>query len=426
MDYAVRAQGISKSFGKHSRDEDSTLFNNFLALDNITLDIVRGSFVGIIGPNGCGKSTFLRVIAGILKPSKGKIEITGRVASLISLGSGFHPELSGYDNIYLIGRILGFSTAEIKSNYQAIVDFSELESCIHQPVRSYSNGMFLRLAFSIYTQLDFDIYLFDEVLSVGDFDFTLKCKKRIEELLQHRKTIILASHNLSDLNSCTHFIELNGGKLMSMDKNSSILDKYINRVLESQGSINYTKSFLVTSFQDFNIQSQTLDLISIEVNQGCESKSDFMTSKSTFISFELINKNADVLDVILYLKDLSGEIVFISSDMFFKEPREQQLQGKYSFCCTIPADLLAPIDYILSAVIVKNTFVLNGRNSLQIIKNIDDQPLYGLVADLKDFARIRMKFSFVGFRDLQTLSLPTGKVLPNLKWNIELKDEDYE
>jgi ABC-type polysaccharide/polyol phosphate transport system ATPase subunit len=425
MDFAIRAQSISKSFGISSNLESSTLFDNFLALDNITLDIEKGSFVGIIGPNGCGKSTFLRIIAGILKPSKGKIEISGHVASLISLGSGFHPELSGYDNIYLIGQILGFSKAEIKSKYQAILNFSELESCIQQPVKSYSNGMFLRLAFSIYTQLDFDIYLFDEVLSVGDFDFTLKCKKRIEELIQQKKTIILASHNLSDLNSCTHFIELNSGKLMSMDKNASILDKYINRVLESQGSINYTKRFLITSFQDFNIQSKIIDLMSIEVNQGLESKSDFMTNKSTFISFELNNKSSDVLDVILYLKDLAGEIVFISSDMFFKEPRDLQYEGKYTYCCTIPADLLAPIDYTLSAVIVKNTFVLNGKNSLEILKNIDNQSLYGLVADLKDFARIKMKFSFVGFKDMQALSLPTGKVLPNLKWKIE-SIEDYE
>src|SRR5690606_19206903 len=132
----------------------------------------KGENVGIIGPNGSGKSTLLKILAGVTKPTSGTVDINGRIASILDIGAGFHPELSGKENVFLNGQILGFAKSEIAPKYKEIVEFSGIGKYIDEPVKNYSNGMYLRLAFSIMVHLDFDIYLFDEVMSVGDAEFT--------------------------------------------------------------------------------------------------------------------------------------------------------------------------------------------------------------------------------------------------------------
>lgn len=421
MSLAIEVKNVSKEFGLLIKKSKSSISQNHLALNGISFQIEKGSFVGIIGPNGCGKSTLLRLIAGILQPSSGEISISGRLASLISLGSGFHQDFTGIENVFQIGRLLGFSKHEVNSRINDIIDFSELGDFINEKVRSYSNGMFLRLAFSIYTHLEFDIYLFDEVLSVGDYDFSLKCKRRIDELIQGKKTIVIASHNLNDLNHCNQFIELSNGLLINTGMNSSILRNYINGVLDKKGLSNYTSEFKLLDFTQFKIKLDIIQIISISVYQSKEKKLQFSTNESTHICFELLKLTPDVIDLILYLTDLAGEVVFVSSDLFFSEPKKSQTPGKYTYTCIIPPNLLAPIDYSISAVIVKNTFLFNDPFGDDILNNVDEQDVYGLVADLKDFARIKMKFSFVGFKNLEALSLPVGKVLPSLEWKIEKK-----
>ena len=154
--------------------------DTFTALDDISFEIKKGETVGIIGPNGSGKSTILKLIAGVMSPNSGKVSVSGSISPLIELGAGFHPELTGIENIYLNGAILGLKRKEIKNNLQSIIDFSELQEFINQPVKHYSSGMYMRLAFAVAIHVHPEILIVDEILAVGDQAFQEKCFKRME------------------------------------------------------------------------------------------------------------------------------------------------------------------------------------------------------------------------------------------------------
>lgn len=163
-------------------------------LRNLTFTIKKGEFVGIMGRNGVGKSTFLKILSNIYRPNSGTFETFGKVVPLLELGAGFAADLSGYENIFLNASILGFTKAEIESKLQSIIEFSELNEHIHRPVKNYSSGMLVRLAFSIASHVEADILLFDEILAVGDIGFQKKCLEKIEFLSKQNKTIILVTH----------------------------------------------------------------------------------------------------------------------------------------------------------------------------------------------------------------------------------------
>ncbi len=171
-------------------------FEPFWALRNISLTVSPGEIFGIVGPNGSGKSTLLKAITRVLEPTEGVVETRGRIAPLIELGAGFNSELTGRENIYLNGSILGFSRKEMESKFDSIVEFSGLSGFIDTPVRNYSSGMVVRLGFAIATDIDPDILIMDEIFSVGDAEFGRKSLKRVEELLESDATVLIASHNL--------------------------------------------------------------------------------------------------------------------------------------------------------------------------------------------------------------------------------------
>ena len=173
---------------------------SFTALENIDLEIVSGETVGIIGKNGAGKSTILGLLAKVLKPTSGQISVKGRVAPLLELGAGFHPELSGRQNIFLNGVLLGMLKREVEEKVDEIISFSELEDFIDQPIRTYSSGMLARLGFSVAIHCNPDIMLVDEVLAVGDQDFQKKCMEKMHFFKQLGKTKVLVSHNIEELN----------------------------------------------------------------------------------------------------------------------------------------------------------------------------------------------------------------------------------
>jgi ABC-type polysaccharide/polyol phosphate transport system ATPase subunit len=184
----------------------------FHALKNISLNIASGETVGIIGKNGSGKSTLLKLITGILSPTAGSIETKGKIAALLELGAGFNPELSGYENIYLNGAIMGYSRSEIDSKVQSILDFADIGEFADQPVRKYSSGMFVRLAFSVAINTDPDILIVDEALSVGDLKFQQKCYRAIKNFITNKKTVLFVGHDLSAMTAfCTRCIWLDGG-----------------------------------------------------------------------------------------------------------------------------------------------------------------------------------------------------------------------
>lgn len=200
----------------------------FTALSNISFRIYQGETVGIIGKNGAGKSTLLKLIAGVTKPTKGAIEINQKVAPLIEIGAGFHPELSGYENIFLNAAILGLHKKEIEPKVTSIIDFSELKDFIHTPVKRYSSGMYMRLGFSVAIHAEAPILLIDEVLSVGDFYFQKKCLKYLEDVKRSKdKTIIFVSHNENAVRDfCDRAILLDKGHLVEDGSTAEVLKNY--------------------------------------------------------------------------------------------------------------------------------------------------------------------------------------------------------
>ena len=188
----------------------------FIALNNISFEISPGETVGIIGPNGSGKSTILKLIAGVMSPTSGNVSVHGRVSPLIELGAGFHFELSGRENVYLNGAILGLSQKEIDQNFKSIVDFADLWEYIDQPVKRYSSGMYMRLAFAIAVHVHPQILLVDEILAVGDPEFQQKCFDRMNQFKKEGVTIVFVSHDLNLVHKfCDRVIELNHSRMIN-------------------------------------------------------------------------------------------------------------------------------------------------------------------------------------------------------------------
>ena len=206
--------------------------DEFWALDQVALEVRRGECLGLIGPNGAGKSTLLKVISGIIPPDRGRLELRGRVGSLIELGAGFHPLLSGRENIYINGALLGLSGAEIDAKLDAIVAFAELEDALDTPVKFYSSGMYVRLGFAVAAHLRPEILLMDEVLAVGDVAFQAKCFNQLGRSREQGATVILVSHNLHQVASfCERVAYLRGGALQGIGEPKEIIMTYLQDVM---------------------------------------------------------------------------------------------------------------------------------------------------------------------------------------------------
>lgn len=225
MSTSVIVDGVSKRFKMTSQRtikqvavdavrRRSTSYS-FTALDEVSFTLEQGESIGLMGLNGSGKSTLLKLISGVMAPDEGSVWTRGRIAGLIEVGAGLHPDLSGRENIYLNGAILGMSEAEIDSKFDSILDFSEMEKFLDSEVRHYSSGQFMRLAFAVAVHTDCDIFLIDEVLAVGDQPFRKKCMKRILELKDEGRTMIFVSHNAKQvLRVCSRGLLLEGGRVV--------------------------------------------------------------------------------------------------------------------------------------------------------------------------------------------------------------------
>jgi lipopolysaccharide transport system ATP-binding protein len=205
------------------------------ALEDISFVVPRGTTLGLIGHNGSGKTTLLKLISGIYRADTGSITISGRLSTLLGLGLGFHMELSGRDNVYINGLILGLSRKQIRERFDAIVDFAEIPDFIDAPVRTYSSGMFMRLAFSIAVNVDPDVLLLDEVLAVGDVEFQKKCKRRMDEFRTQGKTIVIVTHDMQTAESwCDRVLLLEHGRLKADGKPSEVVAQYLHRTAALQ------------------------------------------------------------------------------------------------------------------------------------------------------------------------------------------------
>jgi len=205
------------------------------ALDNVSFKVEKATTFGVIGENGSGKSTLLKVVTGIAKPTSGRVVVNGKVSALIELGAGFHPEITGRENIYINGIMLGLSKKEINDKYEGIVKFAELENFIDAPVKTYSSGMYMRLGFSIAINVNPDVLLVDEVLAVGDASFVPKCLDRIQDFSRRKKTILFVSHDLGTVEKiCDQVAWLKKGRIQTIGEPRRVIDAYLQDVAEKQ------------------------------------------------------------------------------------------------------------------------------------------------------------------------------------------------
>ncbi len=203
------------------------LYNDFVALDHVSFKIEKGDMLGIVGFNGAGKSTMLKILAGVLHPTSGKVNVHGTIAPLIEVGAGFDPELTAKENIFLNGAILGYRKEFMQEHFEEIIDFAELWDFVNVPVKNFSSGMYARLGFSIATIVNPEILIVDEVLSVGDFHFQEKCEKRIAHMITDGVTIILVSHDIGMVERlCTKVLWLDHGKMKSFGDKEEICEQY--------------------------------------------------------------------------------------------------------------------------------------------------------------------------------------------------------
>ncbi len=240
--YAIEIENVTKTFKRLSSHTtlkkafiDFITFNKnkqvkvlrFTALENVSFKVKRGETFGIIGPNGAGKSTLLKIICGIMKPTSGGIAVNGSLSALLELGTGFHPELTGRENVFINGLILGLGKKEIASKFDEIVEFSGVKDFIDEPVKTYSSGMQIRLSFSVAVNVNPDVLILDEVLSVGDAEFQAKSKKRIEEFINGGRTVLMVNHNKNDiLNYCSEAVLLYKGTVAAAGKSQNVIEKY--------------------------------------------------------------------------------------------------------------------------------------------------------------------------------------------------------
>lgn len=341
--YSIKLQSVSKRFRKNFksfRDMAGYILkisspNDFWALKDITLSLEPGDSIGIIGKNGAGKSTLLKTIAGITKPTSGKIEVRGKIAGLIELGAGFHLELTGKENIFLYGAILGMSHREILKNFNSIVEFAELSDWLDTPVKFYSSGMFLRLGFAIVVHSNPDILLVDEALAVGDSEFQTKCLEKIRELLSLKKIIIIVSHDTRIISEyTTKTLLLEHGEERAFGPTNEIISLYRRSQGIQKNSFEKTQNTLVR-----------IDGISIERGDD--------TLKTTapisfLISYTILKDGSNpIVGINLY----SETTHILSSHDTSK--KKQAGRGSYSTRCTIPANLLAPGAYRIGVALLE-------------------------------------------------------------------------
>lgn len=246
---AIRVENVSKDF-KLPHEKSSTLkglftglvskkrrgYENQHALKNISFEVKTGEFFGIVGRNGSGKSTLLKILANIYQPNKGTVEVRGKLVPFIELGVGFNPELSGRENVFLNGALLGFSRKEMQAMYSDIVDFAELERFMDQKLKNYSSGMQVRLAFSMAIRANADVLLVDEVLAVGDADFQRKCFEYFKTLKQSKKTVVFVSHDMSAVREfCDRALLVDDSKIQAIGETSKIADQYSQLFMDITG-----------------------------------------------------------------------------------------------------------------------------------------------------------------------------------------------
>ncbi|MBN2919233.1 ABC transporter ATP-binding protein [Holdemanella biformis] len=300
MDSVIEIKNISKIYNLYNKPSDrlkEALFarqsrhTEFAALNNVSFNVNKGEILGIIGKNGSGKSTILKIITSVLTPTSGECIVKGKIAALLELGAGFNMEYTGIENIYLNGQMIGFSKEEMDKKLQDIIDFADIGEHIYQPVKTYSSGMFARLAFSVAISVDPDILIVDEALSVGDVFFQNKCYRRFEEFRERGKTILFVTHDMgSVIRYCNRCVLLNAGKKVAEGKPQEMVDLY-KRIMVGQWNENEESSDEASSIQTSNVKNDQLWKDQISTNPDIEVYGD---GRADIIDFGIFSDTGDI------------------------------------------------------------------------------------------------------------------------------------
>jgi lipopolysaccharide transport system ATP-binding protein len=330
-------RGIGQAFFNKSQISGQEI-EEFWALKDVSFEIKAGEAVGIIGNNGAGKSTLLKILSRITEPTKGKITLNGRVASLLEVGTGFHPELSGRENIYLNGSILGMSRLEIKKKFDEIVDFSGVEKFLDTPVKRYSSGMYVRLAFAVAAHLEPEILIVDEVLAVGDAQFQKKCLNKMNSISEKEgRTVLFVSHNINAIqNLCTKGILLSNGKLHHFGEINKTVNTYINNGLSSK------------YFWEGDYGNEHIAISKVQIFSDEEFNTSIFSNHNN-IYFEMyikIKVNLNDLVAGFIINNSQGEAILASYYNDFSDVR-QISKGFYCFKFKIPKYFLAVGSYTI-------------------------------------------------------------------------------
>ncbi len=355
-DIAIKVQNISKRYliGDTSsgslQETISGFFGNkasnrteeFYALRDISFEVKRGEAIGIIGKNGAGKSTLLKVLSRITEPTSGRIEIDGRVSSLLEVGTGFHPELTGRENVFLNGTILGMKRQEIKDKFDEIVAFSGVEKFLDTPVKRYSSGMKVRLAFAVAAHLEPEILIIDEVLAVGDAEFQKKCLGKMEDVAGEGRTVLFVSHNMGAVKQlCTRGLMLKQGKVVTQGTIAQVVDAY-----QEQDNIlgnRSTARFAIDTDKDFQLIKADL------MNDIMKPAEVFECEEEIFISLTCqTTRPVSGLYGYLTIKDQQGNLL-IETDTYDHLPNvlENIPAGEMRFLLKISRRTLAPGSYVI-------------------------------------------------------------------------------
>ncbi len=310
------------------------------ALKDVSFEIKRGEVVGVVGRNGAGKSTLLKILSKITRPTAGYAEVWGRVGSLLEVGTGFHPELTGRENVYLSGAILGMKRAEIERKFDEIVEFAGVQTFLDTPLKHYSSGMFLRLAFSVAAHLEPEILLVDEVLTVGDVEFQSKCLGKMGNMAKEGRTVLFVTHNLLSLkNLCPSGILLKEGMILAKDRLEAVLHQYLNADKDITGEMSWQEPSEAPG--DETVRLKTVRIVSEDTVTG-----EVPISKEFRVETEYWNLRVGRRWVSIHVHNSLGVCVFVSAnhpsaslqtDEWYAKPYPC---GVFRTCCTIPGLLL--------------------------------------------------------------------------------------
>ena len=348
-----------KQWLKNRAEQRQQAVEEFWALKDVSFEINRGDVVGIIGRNGAGKSTLLKILSRIIEPTTGRIEIDGRVASLLEVGTGFHGELSGRENIFLNGAILGMTRAEIARKFDEIVAFSEVEKFLDTPVKRYSSGMYVRLAFAVAAHLEPEVLIVDEVLAVGDAAFQKKCLGKMQDVSKGGRTVLFVSHNIASVQMlCTKGLLLNRGLVQKAGSSSEVIENYLNEGVEYGGTWRRTKP--MPSGEGIHIQSVRV------LNEAGEVSGNLGCTSGFFLEVSVqVNRLYPDAQIAIRLTNQEGIPVLTTCNTDFSGGYVGIATGRRTFRVPVPGHLLTPATYTLQVAAHRP-----GQELFDIVDNI--------------------------------------------------------